>query len=325
MRRGTAASSFAHQLLSTTKVGQEDRIQVKTNGKTVVDHLQRATGTRQGHLALQIWNAATIVHVRKIEIKELPTVEPGWTLLFNNKDLTGWTTTQPEAWKIADGILRGQTDNLSYLWTVREDYRDFHLRLEARVEPHTDGGLRFRRTKDNAGYEAEIHANGPNRAGSLWRSPPTVKVATILAKAPSEVVPPAGEWFTLEVIARGNRLKVLVNQRPPAEVTDAGSTQGGFGLQIRGKGCVEFRKIEIKELPPEEAHRGVAGEWGSTFGWVTMEHRPIESDKAVPVTCFYVQQGNKALITKGTFDPAKGRLQFEYSEPWLKISGGRGP
>jgi serine/threonine protein kinase len=45
---------------------------VKIDGKTVVDVTDDKKRTSRGHLALQVWEPTTVVHFRKIEIKELP-------------------------------------------------------------------------------------------------------------------------------------------------------------------------------------------------------------------------------------------------------------
>jgi hypothetical protein len=61
-----------------------------------------------------------------------------------------------------------------------------------------------------------------------------------------------GEWFPLEVIAEGNRLRVLVNGNTVVDHTDANETfaAGRLGLVCRGGAVVKFRKMEIKELAP---------------------------------------------------------------------------
>ncbi len=74
------------------------------------------------------------------------------------------------------------------------------------------------------------------------------------ANAPS--IPP-GDWFTLEVIVEGNRIKTLVNGKTVLETKDETdmSRMGHFALHVeRGfnpmeASAVRFRKIEIRELP----------------------------------------------------------------------------
>ncbi len=59
-------------------------------------------------------------------------------------------------------------------------------------------------------------------------------------------------WFTLEAIATGARLSVRVDGRTTANIVDNNKTftGGHFALQHSGpETVVQFRKIEIKELP----------------------------------------------------------------------------
>src|ERR1035438_10152806 len=61
-------------------------------------------------------------------------VEEGFVSLFNGKDLTGWKINGRENWRVVNGVLTGsQGANLRSIATPRDDYGDFHLRLEARL------------------------------------------------------------------------------------------------------------------------------------------------------------------------------------------------
>ena len=63
------------------------------------------------------------------------------------------------------------------------------------------------------------------------------------------------EWFTLEVEARGNRLTTRVNGEPVSELVDPGQTykKGAIVLQLLGPTVVQFKSIEIREMPPAPA------------------------------------------------------------------------
>ena len=60
-----------------------------------------------------------------------------WVNLFNGKDLTGWKSEAKHAgdWKAANGNIIGSAKGATALLTTRDDYKDFHLRLEARYQP----------------------------------------------------------------------------------------------------------------------------------------------------------------------------------------------
>jgi hypothetical protein len=61
-----------------------------------------------------------------------------------------------------------------------------------------------------------------------------------------------GQWNTLEIIAIGNDLRVVVNKREVVRYTDLKQTytEGVIKLITRVNSTIKFRKIEIKEFPP---------------------------------------------------------------------------
>jgi hypothetical protein len=177
--------------------------------------------------------------------------------LFNGRDTTGWRTHPKDAgkWRVENGILISPTREAGSLYSVREDFADFHLRVEARVDDKGESGIWFRSPFDpkwpagnparTSSFEAKINSTGPSslKTGSLL----------VADKAPNPVRQTSirpGQWFTMEVIAEDNRIVVKVDGRRTASFTD---DQRRFR-----KGCiilqkaddttlVEFRKIEILE------------------------------------------------------------------------------
>jgi hypothetical protein len=65
------------------------------------------------------------------------------------------------------------------------------------------------------------------------------------------VLAPPGSWFTLEIIANGNRIVTKVNGQQVANVIDNNFRKGQIAIQMCGTTIAQFRKVEIKELPPE--------------------------------------------------------------------------
>jgi uncharacterized protein (TIGR03067 family) len=177
----------------------------------------------------------------------------GWVQLFNGKDLTGWKThpDQPGDWKVENGILIGRGPR-SHLFSERGDYQDFHLRVEARINALGNSGVYFRteyglgwRGRNPKGYEAQIFhgdSEDPYKTGSLYG----------MAQASADVVK-ADEWFSLEVIATGNHIVIRVDGKDMVNLVDPESTyrKGHIALQVERplNTVVQFRKIEIKELP----------------------------------------------------------------------------
>jgi hypothetical protein len=171
---------------------------------------------------------------------------PGFTTLFNGKDLTGWKVPKGDEvhWKVVDGVIDhdGLTEGTGErsLWTDRS-YRDFVLRLDWRLK--TEPGFRWRvplllpdgsSKKDADGKEIKeeiedvdsgIYLRGndksqvniwmwPAGSGEVWgyrtdpKMPPEVRAATTPKKKADR---PRGEWNTFEITMKGDRLSVKLN------------------------------------------------------------------------------------------------------------------
>ncbi len=214
--------------------------------------------------------AGVKMYVRKLEIKELPAEEPGWSPLFNGKDLTGWKThpEQPGGWTVENGVLVGRKPS-GYLFSERGDYGDFHLRAEVKINAAGNSGLGFRseygfnfdiRQKGGngfcpIGYETELAVKGAAGTtfptGSVYRNPRVWDPKAGSVRPKSDEVK-ADQWITLEVIARGDRFTILVDGKTVVDFTDPTpiARAGHLNLQVlTPTTVVQFRKIEIKELP----------------------------------------------------------------------------
>jgi serine/threonine protein kinase/formylglycine-generating enzyme required for sulfatase activity len=192
----------------------------------------------------------------------------GWVQLFNGQDLSGWKfhPDHPGHWEVKNGILRG-SKRQSHLFTERGDYKNFHLRAEVKINQGGDSGIVFRaplelrpgRTPTEFGipgcYEAELQHNRiPARpTGSISEAPGDAP-PTILGRALDGSMSEPDEWFTYEVIAEDNHFITKVNGVEAANCHDPVSRHeaGHIALQVwQANTLVQFRKIEIKELPEE--------------------------------------------------------------------------
>jgi hypothetical protein len=210
----------------------------------------------------------------------------GWVQLFNGKDLTGWKMfpkPNPEIkdltekknadgkvvayegtvkgktvplWRVEDGCIVGGGPS-SHLFTDRDDYADFHYRVEAKINDHGNSGQYFRTAFGPGfptGYEAQINAThgDPVKTGSLYPDPRTTlknfrKEISVLDTAPHK----PDEWFTQEVIAVGPKVTILVNGKKTIEWEDPEYRykKGHFALQAHDPGSImTFRKVEVKEI-----------------------------------------------------------------------------
>ena len=175
----------------------------------------------------------------------------GFAPLFNGKDLAGWhlKPDRPGNWRVEAGALVASGEPVGLLLSDRGDYENFHARARAMVNEGGDSGLYFRNSAAG-GYEAQICCT-PGRAtltGSLFRFPPGNHV---LERVGARRTRP-GEWFDLDVIAEGDRVRILVNGDQVVDRTVKVNplTRGGFALQQAGAATeVCFRSVEVRELP----------------------------------------------------------------------------
>jgi hypothetical protein len=175
------------------------------------------------------------------------TALPGGQALFDGKDLTGWVTAdgRPGNWRVEGGLLTC-VGPASYLYTVADDWADFHLRAEAKINSGGNSGVFFRvnrPVKIGEGYEAQIeYGNDRQKTGSLQHLFP-------LAESP--VAPEV--WFTLDVVARGRHIQIEVDGKKVVDYTDVKNNRlrGHIALQhFTPQTRVFFRHIEAKRLPP---------------------------------------------------------------------------
>ena len=112
---------------------------------------------------------------------------------LSHKDATGF-------WSVHDGVLHGN-GGLSHLFSPRNDYRDFRVRAEVKINDGGNSGIFLRVAPGSGyvkGYEAQINSThtDPRKTGSLYRVP----------QAPIQVSPspvPPNTWFVLEAEVAG--------------------------------------------------------------------------------------------------------------------------
>jgi hypothetical protein len=190
----------------------------------------------------------------------------GTTPLFDGKSLKGWKeapgkksvfAVTKEGWlNVKDGPGDLQTEG---------QWADFAFQCQCISNgKHLNSGIFFRCIPDKyqLGYEAQVRNEweGDDRTkpvdfgtGAIYRRQPARKVVST-----------DGEWFTLTILARGNRLMTWVDGYPVADWLDErpadDNPRNGFKA---GKGCISiqghdpttdlsFRAFRIAELPAEK-------------------------------------------------------------------------
>lgn len=200
-----------------------------------------------------------------------PTVEPGFTSLFNGKDFTGWKIAGPaQTFTIQDGaiVARGATSHCYYDGSFRDhNFRDFELKVDVMTRAGSNGGVyvltEFQETGGNVratgrfpskGFEIQVNNSHTDRirTGSLYH------VTDILDQSPAT----DDEWFTQHIIVKGDTITVNVNDKQVAQWTQPPDWNGGGegpGRKITGPGTIAlqghdpnstvyYKNIRIKPL-----------------------------------------------------------------------------
>ena len=163
------------------------------------------------------------------------------TIFFNGRDLTGWSTTQPQYWSVKDGIIVGHSHqelaSNELLWSTVE-VQDFYLALDVKLTPHDrNGGIQFRsRPGANPGlaigYQADMGQIAEH--GNLWGRLFHEGGRGILDwnTHGAEVVK-SGDWNRYEILAVGHRIWTAVNGRLCTAIDDPqGELSGQIALEI---------------------------------------------------------------------------------------------
>lgn len=183
-------------------------------------------------------------------------VEPGFTSLFNGKDLTGWKIGgPPESFTVRDGaiVASGPASHAYYDGPFRDhSFRNFELRIDIMARAGANGGVyvltdfeqvggseRASGRFPSKGFEVQVYngSAGP-RTGSLYH---VVDLDEPLVRDE--------EWFTQTIIVNGDTIVVKVNDRQVVNWTQPADWNGGRegpGRRIAGPGTIALQAHDAK-------------------------------------------------------------------------------
>jgi|SRR5687767_526923 len=143
--------------------------------------------------------------------------------------------------------------------TRRTDFRDFSITADVRIVCAAVG-LVLRAVGPGQYYMVQFDlANNPS---VVWfhTFTPSVDGGYRVELVPSALVPQAGVWHRMSVVARGNAFEVLLGEpggplRHCASWTDSWHTyrQGGVGLWEHGGEAGEYRALRVEEAATVDA------------------------------------------------------------------------
>jgi hypothetical protein len=176
-----------------------------------------------------------------------PKPPPGFTALFNGKDLTGWRNADKQAafWKVEDGTIHYVGKGGANLVTEK-NYRDFELWVDWKITKGGDSGIYLRGRP-----QVQIWDNKEG-SGGLWNNP-----AGAPGKVPLVVADnPPGEWNTFYIKMVGDRVTVKLNGKTVVDnaqmLQGKVPPEGPIELQIHGS-PLWFRNIYVRELETKPA------------------------------------------------------------------------
>lgn len=171
--------------------------------------------------------------------------DPGFTSLYNGKDLTGWgyrdkefkpaetfdgkTNASDERYTAKGESLtvnphaEGKGPKLRQLYTTKEFPKDFILKLEFRAAVNADSGIFLRKPQLQC---RDYLVAGPYK--DLKKYKPQ-------------------DWNIIEVVVKDGKARCTCNGEVLAEALQLPAT-GPIGLEA-DRGTMEYRRIQIKELP----------------------------------------------------------------------------
>ena len=144
-------------------------------------------------------------------------LEPGFTLLFNGKNLDGWKEASRkkeslEGKLVYDPAVKGDR----YIETAKEFGKDVHITFDFKPGPKCNNDLFLRGTKFDI-----IPGNKENK---------NVK---------------EGEWYTFEIVVKGDTVEHKINGETVRK-SKAGASATPFKLRAEF-GAIEIKNIRVKE------------------------------------------------------------------------------
>ena len=201
---------------------------------------------------------------------------PGFTDLFNGRDLTGWVNvnTAGDTWQFRDGLLVCSGRPLGVLCSEKQ-YENFVLHIEWRhMEAGGNSGIFIwsgarpnERSRLPDGVEVQmLELEWPRLNARDGVLPPVAYVHGELFGVGGVTVVPdnprgersmsienraqgKGEWNVYDVVAVDGVVKLAVNGKFVNGISRASQKKGYFCLESEG-GEIHFRNIRVMELPP---------------------------------------------------------------------------
>jgi len=183
--------------------------------------------------------------------------------LFNGKDLKGWIGHET-LWSVKDGVIIGKNTEpvpvSTYLLTERKDFTDFRLTATVKlVESEMHSGIAM------WGRNAPEHGDKYTFAGHLVMFPSGWGFYDLFGRGglkvdgePAKKVGKQHDWNDLEILAQGNRIRLVVNGVQVADWRDPEAKamyEGPIGLQLHSNKVpqeIHFKDLVLTTFPEDK-------------------------------------------------------------------------
>ncbi len=200
----------------------------------------------------------------QFEFKNIELTDLEYRVLFNGKDLNGWTGST-KGYDVEDGHLVCRKNGGGNLLTA-DEFSNFSLRFDVNFDAGGNNGVGIRTPPSGdpayVGMEIQVLDNNAPQYAKIqpWQAHGSV-YGIVAAK--TGVVRPAGQWNHEEIIANGRHVTVILNGVPIVDADLDQATANGTldgkqhpgvarekgHLGFLGHGArVEYANIRIKEL-----------------------------------------------------------------------------
>ncbi|ACU64644.1 3-keto-disaccharide hydrolase [Chitinophaga pinensis] len=165
--------------------------------------------------------------------------------LFNGKNLDGWKVYGTEKWYVDNGTLvceSGPDKEYGYLATD-QSYKNFELTVQFKQEADGNSGVFFHSSIEGTkitGWQAEVAPAGKH-TGGIYES---YGRGWLIQPAPEkEQYLKQGEWNTMKVIVKNDKVTTILNGHEMITLTDdkIGAANGQIALQIHSGGGIKVR------------------------------------------------------------------------------------
>lgn len=280
-----------------------DRLRTWVNDAPVADLVDGMT--REGFIGFQVHEsneAGLVVRWRNIRLRELPRARTGlspntlgdeeraagWRLLWDGLTSWGWRAAKgsefpKQGWEMKDGVLSvletgGAESRAGGDIVTRESYAAFELRLEFRLTPGANSGVKYyvdtelNKAEGSAiGLEYQLldDARHPDAKAGRDGNRTLASLYDLIPAAPDKRAKPIGEWNEARIVSDGRRVEHWLNGAMTLAYERGSEAFRGlvamskykvwpaFGerpdgpilLQDHGN-VVSFRNVKLREIKP---------------------------------------------------------------------------